>query len=137
MIDIFKHRLRNQFSNHYPPTQILEAAFDKAPADDDWSWYMAEALSNSIWFSSELVVGLGAMRESGFDNPQVGLEHILSEAISVADLMGDFLIGLLQAMLEIHFMDIKPAEHVLRVHHAPQITGYTIPFFMERPNSTD
>ena len=127
----FLYQIRNNFSHHYPKTPALEKAFEGIPDDDDWSWYMSPSLSNSCWLACEAVVSRGVLDRAGKSDEVEALAEVVSRAVKIADLTTSFVMGLLQAMLDVHFDDLKDAELVLTVNEAPKADDFFIPFFME------
>jgi hypothetical protein len=125
------HTIRNEFSYHYPDAAQMCSAFASVPEDEDWSWYVSKDLANSFWMLSELVVGYGTMTTTGKADPAVGFKVIMDETFAVADLLQDFLMSVLQSLLDRNFSDRLRPPLVQTVTDAPSALEFWIPFYTD------
>ena len=123
------NKVRNGHAYHYPTSCAINVAFDKAPADEDWSLYPTNRHTNSSYLLCELVMShslpggeAGTLSETFYG--------IMEKAITIASDMSEFLAGLMSTIVEHHFPHIQ-ACHVLDVMHVPDARQVTLPFYLE------
>lgn len=132
------YKLRNHFSYHYPSTNQVEEGFEAIPEDDEglpWEWYLSETNTNSFYFSCEMVVGFGVIKQvEGEPHLMAAFGKVMKEVIQVANTMQYFLMPLMGAILFKHFgesiLDVHPGTTIT---DAPGLHEFWIPFFAERP----
>jgi hypothetical protein len=61
--------IRNNYLYHYPNDKNVNKAFEAIPEDETWEWYMSYANTNSMYLSSEMVLGAGMMNATGKETP--------------------------------------------------------------------
>lgn len=122
--------LRNRYAFHSPTTAMLSKTFAMMPEDEDWSWYMTDEPSSMLMLSCETVLGYGVAGEGMGADPNDGFDNILSEVISVAKAMNEFMNGLVVVALCSNLPE-KPTQSVIMIEHAPQLKDTLLPFYIE------
>ena len=125
------HKIRNRFSYHYPNTADLVAAFDQTPADEDWSWYVSDEYTNSLYLSCELVIGRGVFNMMGEQDYEMGHTKLLHESMAVANAMNTFLIGLITEAVKANFPVRPSLIHEMEIENAMNGNTFSIPFYFE------
>ena len=125
------HSLRNQSAFHFPHTEHVEKAFCAVAEDEDWSWYPSDTHVNSFYWSCEMVVGHAATQLTGQADSAAAFARIAGDMIIVANNLGDFLSGLLAAVVRSH-VPARPEQTVaLEAKGLPNARDFRLPFFTE------
>ena len=124
------YNLRNDFLYHYPKPAALDKAFESIPADEDWEWYLAEANTNSFYFSCELAIGYGIMSATGEPLHIGAFGTVMQQVMQAANTLPYFLMPLMKAILTNHLGEaiLKPQPGTV-IENAPQLGEFWIPFF--------
>lgn len=128
----FMRRLRNNFLYHYPNEKNADKAFRAIPADDSWEWYLSEKNTNSVYFSSELVLSYGLMSETGEKTTLGAFGIVMSKTMDLANTMPEFLMYLVQAILTRHLGTgiLEPSDKVT-ISDAARFEEFWIPFYID------
>ena len=129
--DMKFRRIRNNFSYHYPSSDLMESAFNLVPEDDDWSWYFSDFTSNSFFYSSELVLSYGMIDPSHADTVEKRFELLITDSAEIAALWQRFLIGLLEAMMTFHFPQIFHFDDKITLSGRPNVSNVHAGFLVE------
>jgi hypothetical protein len=73
--------IRNNYLYHYPNDKNVEKAFEAIPEDDPWEWYISHANTNSLYLSSELVLGCGMMNATEKDTTAEAFGEVMTRTI--------------------------------------------------------
>jgi len=95
----FMRWLRNNFLYHYPNEENADIAFKAIPETEPWEWYLSQTNTNSIYFSSELVLGYGLMTATGEPTPHGAFGVVMARTMELANTMPDFLMRLIETIL--------------------------------------
>lgn len=120
---------RNGFAYHHPKSSSVEAAFDKSPADEDWSLYLTDQHTTSSYLLCEMVLLHGQVAD-GAGLPSKTMAETMDKAVTIASALSDFLTSLLSTIVQHHFPQAQP-HHVMDVRNAPAARQVTLPFYLE------
>jgi hypothetical protein len=128
----FLRLLRNNYLYHYPNDKNLEKAFKHTPENEPWEWYLASTNTSSLYFSSELVLGNGLMKETGEPTVPDAYAFLMTKAKELGNTVPDFLMRLIEAIFKRHLRPdvLKPYERTT-ISDAPKFGEFWLPFFVE------
>jgi hypothetical protein len=121
--------LRNGFSFHSPTTASLDDSFAVIPENEDWSWYVTSEHSTTLMLSCETVLNYGVANMGQGADLNERFRNLLSETITVANAMNEFLTGLVVVALHSNLPN-KPRQSSLQIRDAPHLADAIIPFFV-------
>ena len=126
------HKLRNTIAYHHPLGHELDAAFEDVPEDEDWAWYPSDTINNSFYLASDMVISAGILRVTGETDTAKAFGKIMNEVTSVSNIMIDFFLFLMRAIVSRHLGDavLNPRRGTgTKVVNAPSLYKFAIPFF--------
>lgn len=129
------HKLRNTIAYHHSLGHELEAAFEDVPEDEDWAWYPSDTINNSFYLASDMVISAGILRITGETDTAKAFGKIINEVVSVSNVMTDFFLFLMRAIVTRHLGDtvLSPRRGTgTKVANAPNLYKFAIPFFTVR-----
>ena len=129
------HKLRNTIAYHHPAAQELEAAFEDVPEDEDWAWYPSDTINNSFYLASDMVISAGILRATGKTDTAEAFAKIMGMVMSVSNVMTDFFLYLMRAIVSRHLGDDVLSPHIgtgTKIENAPNLYKFAIPFFTVR-----
>jgi hypothetical protein len=125
--------IRNNYLYHYPNEKNVQKAFEPIPEDEPWEWYLSPANTNSIYLSSELVLGYGMMNATGQPTPSAeAFGVVMKRTMELANTMPDFLMRLVEAICFKYLgKDILKPQGRTVINNAPELGVFWLPFFAE------
>jgi len=124
--------IRNNYLYHYPNDKNVDKAFQAVPEDQPWEWYLSHANTNSIYLSSELVLGYGMMNATGKSEPLEAFGEVMKKTMALANTMPDFLMRLVEAICFKYLgKDVTKPQARTVFSDAPELGTFSIPFFAE------
>jgi hypothetical protein len=122
--------IRNNFIYHFPNEKNVERAFKEVSASEPWEWYFSQANTNTMYFSSELVIGYGLMRFAKEPDPMIAFGVVIQKTGELANVMQDILMHLIGAIVTRHLGAdaLKPQEKT-SIEDAPTLGEFWLPFF--------
>jgi hypothetical protein len=124
------HKLRNNFAFHYPRGEDVETAFAAVPDDEPWEWYLAGANTNSFYFSCDMVISFGIVNATGEPSVAGAYSKVMGEVMHVANLMPQFAMFLIKAILTKHHGPaILNPEPQTVIRDAPALETFWLPFY--------
>jgi hypothetical protein len=129
------HKLRNTIAYHHPLGHELDAAFEDVPEDEDWAWYPSDTINNSFCLASDMVISAGILRITGETDTAKAFGKIMNEVVSVSNIMTDFFLFLMRAIVTRHLGDavLSPRRGTgTKVANASNLYKFAIPFFTVR-----
>lgn len=133
------HKLRDTIAYHHPSGQELEAAFEDVPEDEDWAWYPSDTINNSFYLASDMVISAGILRATGETDTAKAFEKVMGMVVPVSNVMTDFFLYLMRAIVTRHLGDDVLSPHVgtgTKIDSAPNLYKFAIPFFTVRDESS-
>jgi hypothetical protein len=122
--------IRNNYLYHYPNDKNVEKAFEAIPEDEPWEWYLSHANTNSMYLSSELVLGYGMMNATGKATPAEAFGEVMTRTMELANTMPDFLMRLVEAIC-VRYLGrdlLKPQARTV-IKDAPDLGTFWLPFY--------
>jgi hypothetical protein len=129
--------IRNNYLYHYPNDKNVEKAFEAIPEDETWEWYLSHANTNSMYLSSELVLGSGMMNATGKETPAEAFGLAMAKTMELANAMPDFLMRLVE-VIGVKYLGANfliPQSHI-NINDAPGLGTFCLPFYAERPGDS-
>lgn len=131
--------VRNNYAFHHPEIDDIEAAFERAVAEDlgeeaDWAIYFDKALLNTSFFVSDFVLVHGIANALSEDDVNEAHQQLLKEMAPIAQDLSEFTFGFAAAILKRYVGDELTMTPVAKIKGAPDIEGITYPFFVEISN---
>jgi hypothetical protein len=122
--------IRNNYLFHYPNDKNVERAFAAIPDDQPWEWYISHANTNSIYMSSELVIGYGMMNVTGKSDPLEAFGEVMGKTMGLANTIPDFLMRLVQVICVKYLGKdaLQPRPGTI-IQAAPELGTFWIPFY--------
>jgi hypothetical protein len=122
--------IRNNYLFHYPNDKNVERAFAAIPDDQPWEWYISHANTNSIYMSSELVIGYGMMNVTGKSDPLEAFGEVMGKTMGLANTIPDFLMRLVQVICVKYLGKdaLQPRPGTI-IQDAPELGTFWIPFY--------
>lgn len=124
---------RNSFAFHNPRDSEIEAAFEAAPDDGEWDWYLQEKNINTFYLMSDLVITYGILATAGITDPLAAHQKIIEDTQAVSGWIVDFALSFVSAVVEAHFPGTI-GEIVEEIANAPNVFGVHLPFYVEVPD---
>ena len=125
-------QIRNNIAYHYPNDKLLKRAFDDTAADEPWDWYLSDKITNSFYFSSDVVVSHSFIPIAGETNVSLAFKKIMGEVGIVVNCVNDFMMALMAAIVSKNFPDaITKRELAAEISDAPNRREFFIPFYAE------
>jgi hypothetical protein len=122
--------IRNNYLFHYPNDKNVQRAFEAIPEDQPWEWYISHANTNSIYMSSELVIGYGMMNVTGKSDPLEAFVEVMDRTMALANTMPDFLMRLVEVICVKYLgKDILKPRAGTVIQDAPELGTFWIPFY--------
>lgn len=124
--------IRHNYLYHYPNAKNVEKAFEAIPDDEPWEWYFSQTNTNSFYFSCELVLGYGLMRQTGEPTPHGAFAVVMARTMELANTMPDFLMRLIEVII-VRYLganSLKPQAGT-EISDAPSLDDFWVPFFAE------
>jgi hypothetical protein len=122
--------IRNNYLYHYPNDKNVEKAFEAIPEDDPWEWYLSHANTNSLYLSSELVLGYGLMNATGKDTPAEAFGEVMTRTMQLANTMPDFLMRLVEVICVKYLgKDVLKPQARTVIRDAPLLGTFWLPFY--------
>jgi hypothetical protein len=130
--------IRNNYAFHHPEIDEVEAAFEKAAAQEeceavDWAIYCNKALLNTFFFVSDFVLVHGMANALAEADVNEAHRLLLGEMAPVANDLSEFTFGFAAAIFRRHVGHELTMTLVARVKDAPDIDGIRYPFLVETP----
>lgn len=122
--------IRNNYLYHYPNDKNVEKAFEAIPEDETWEWYMSYANTNSMYLSSEMVLGAGMMNATGKETPMEAFGAVMAKTMELANIIPDFLMRLVEVIC-VKYLGadvLNPQSHTI-IKDAPHLGTFWLPFF--------
>ena len=124
--------IRNNYLYHYPNDKNVDKAFEAVPEDQPWEWYLSHANTNSIYLSSELVLGYGMMNTTGKSDPLEAFGEMMAKTMALANTMPEFLMRLVEAICFKYLgKDVTKPQARTVFKDPPELGTFWIPFFAE------
>lgn len=124
--------IRNNYLYHYPNDKNVEKAFEAIPEDAPWEWYLSHANTNSIYLSSEMVLGYGMMNATGKAASLEAFGTVMAKTMELANTMPDFLMRLVEAICFKYLgEDVTKPQARTVFSDAPELGTFWLPFFAE------
>jgi hypothetical protein len=122
--------IRNNYLYHYPNDKNVEKAFEAIPEDETWEWYLSDANTNSMYLSSEMVLGSGMMNATGKETPAEAYGAVMATTMELANTMPDFLMRLVEAICVKYLGGgaLNPQSHTV-IQDAPDLGAVWLPFY--------
>jgi hypothetical protein len=122
--------IRNNYLYHYPNDKNVEKAFEAIPEDDPWEWYLSQANTNSLYLSSELVLGYGMMNATGKQTPLEAFGEVMTKTTALANTMPDFLMRLVEVICVKYLgKDVLKSQPGVVIKDAPDLGTFWLPFY--------
>jgi hypothetical protein len=130
--------IRNNYAFHHPEIDEVDAAFEKAAAEEgseeaDWAIYFNKALLNTFFFVSEFVLIHGMANALAEADVNEANRQILGEMAPVANDLSEFTFGFAAAIFRRYVGPELTMTLVAQVKDAPDIDNLRYPFFVETP----
>ncbi|GKQ53576.1 hypothetical protein [Bradyrhizobium sp. Ce-3] len=130
--------IRNNYAFHHPEMDEIEAAFEKAAAEDrgedaDWAVYFNKALLNTFFFVSDFVLVHGMAKALAEVDVNGALRQLLEEMAPVARDLSEFTFGFASAVFRRYVGEELTMTLVAQVKDAPDIDDLRFPFLIETP----
>jgi hypothetical protein len=128
-------KLRNDFAFHYPEDADVQKGFEAALThpdfNDQWNWYFSDALMNSFFFASDLVILHGMTNATG--EPDLIQAHIkvMDEVRLNREPMLEFILAFIGALWKHRFGLEMDVVELLPILDAARWDSIWIPFYAE------
>jgi hypothetical protein len=130
--------IRNNYAYHHPEIDEIEAAFEKAAAEEgsedaDWAVYFNKALLNTFFFVSDFVLVHGMANALAEADVNEAHRQLLGEMAPVANDLSEFTFGFAAAVFKRYVGNDLTMTLVAKINDAPDIDDLRYPFFVETP----
>ena len=130
--------IRNNYAFHHPETDEVDAAFEKAAAeqrteDADWAIYFNKALLNTFFFVSDFILVHGMANALAESDVNEAHRQLLGEMAPVAHDLSEFTFGFALAIFRRYVGEELTMTLVAKVKDAPDIDELRFPFLVETP----
>jgi len=130
------NKIRSNCAFHNPEEKDVEAAFQRASADEDWDLYLSPLNTNTSYFVADMVMSYGMLAHADDAERMHAFREVMKQANEAVDAIGDFIGACMVAIIAQHLPEAE-AEEVLLVANAPKITEVFLPFYIEPPSDED
>ena len=130
--------IRNNYAFHHPETDEVDAAFEKAAAeqgteDADWAIYFNKALLNTFFFVSDFILVHGMANALAEADVNEAHRQLLGEMAPVAHDLSEFTFGFALAIFRRYVGEELTMTLVAKVKDAPDIDELRFPFLVATP----
>jgi hypothetical protein len=130
--------IRNNYAFHHPEIDEVDAAFEKAAAEEgseeaDWAIYFNKALLNTFFFVSDFVPIHGMANALAEADVNEAHRQMLGEMAPVANDLSEFTFGFAAAIFRRYVGHELTMTLVAKVKDAPDIDDLRFPFLVETP----
>jgi hypothetical protein len=134
-------RIRNNISFHYvDDNDLIEANFQRLPETEAWDFYLSEAIVNSFYFASELVVqgGLSSLSmgkpaptvpTTDFSDDAAAFRKIYDAVIEISCHITELFGQVIAEIVEAHIPDVEVTT--VEIPNGPKLSTYSLPFFVD------
>jgi hypothetical protein len=127
--------LRNDFAFHYPEQEDVELGYQAAMASgdftDEWNWFLSDAVLNSFFFASDVVIAHGMMNAAGSNDLNNAHEKIMIELAAVQEPLSEFILAYVGAVWKKHFGTSMDIVEMPNIETAPNFEDVRLPFYTE------